>query len=100
MKRSRVVYWAGRRLAHWTERMGLRGWVESLRSANPSGAQKARYAQDASLSAARPESLRAWSEQKWEGSGERGVRHWRPSAKGKRHKGLRSCGRREDIGGS
>jgi hypothetical protein len=55
MKRSRVVYWAGRRLAHWTERMGLREWVEILR-----------YAQDASLSAARPESLRAWSEQKWE----------------------------------
>jgi len=29
-----------------------------------------------------------------------GVRHWRPSAKVKRHKDLRSCGRREDMGSS
>ena len=42
----------------------------------------------------------AWSEQKWGWWGQRGVRHWRPSAKVKRHKDLRSCGRREDIGGS
>jgi hypothetical protein len=30
--------------------------------------------------------------------GERGVRDWRPLAKVKRHKDLRSCGRREDMG--
>jgi hypothetical protein len=29
--------------------------------------------------------------------GKRGVRHWRPSAKVKRHKDLQSCGRGEDI---
>jgi hypothetical protein len=32
------------------------------------------------------------------GHGVGAVRHWRPSAKVKRQKDLRSCGRREDMG--